>query len=202
VSEGLLGLFADQQRLLPHLHLPLQSGCDATLRRMARRTSRGEFSHLVSRVRELIPDVAISTDLMVGFPGETDAELAQSLEFVERMGFSRVHVFRYSIRQGTPAAAMPDQVSPAVSGARAARARDLARRLQNDFHRIFIGRTFPVLWEGFEVVGDRRRWSGLTPNYIRTLLEADEAVDLSNRVTDTVLGAVLPGAMLGSLPSG
>ncbi len=101
-------------RLLPHLHLPLQSGCDETLKRMARRTSRVEFSELVAEARRAVPDVAISSDIIVGFPGETDDEFEQSISLVEELAFSRLHIFRYSRREGTPAAKMVQSV-PAPS---------------------------------------------------------------------------------------
>ncbi len=197
VNGPLLELFANP-RLLPHLHLPLQSGCDDTLRRMARRTSQAEFARVVDLARTLIPDLSVSTDLMVGFPGETDAEFAESLAFVEHMEFSRIHVFRFSPRPGTPAAEMPAHPPGATAAARAARAREVARRLQDAFHRQYLGRTLGVLWEDFEPAPSGRRWSGLTPNYIRTVFETDSPVDLANRVTDTELVSVVPGGVSGA----
>jgi threonylcarbamoyladenosine tRNA methylthiotransferase MtaB len=109
------------ERLLPHLHLPLQSGCDATLRRMARRTSQVEFTRLVEAARLFIPDVSITTDIIVGFPGETEAEFVESLAFVEAMAFARLHIFRYSPREGTVAARMKGQVPPPVMQERSQR---------------------------------------------------------------------------------
>lgn len=186
-------------RLLPHLHLPLQSGCDATLARMARRTTVRGFADLIEAARRKIEDVSISTDIMAGFPGETDEEFEASIATVEALAFSRLHIFRYSRREGTRAAAMPDQVSGPVAEERSRRLHELGQRLASDFHRRFLGRRFHVLWEGGETHGDVLRWSGLTGNYIRVLTETDADVDLSNEITAVDLDACVPGAMLGSV---
>lgn len=187
-------------RLLPHLHLPLQSGCDATLRRMARRTTADGFRRLVAAARRSIPDLAISTDIMVGFPGETDDEFEASLACVEGLAFSRLHVFRYSRRDGTPAAEMPGQVPGDVAAERSRRMHELGARMMTDFHRRHIGRRLSVLWEDFETLGAARRWSGLTPNYIRVLSETDDTVDLANRITEVAIDSVVPGAVVGTIP--
>ena len=117
---------AGGRRVAPFLHLPLQSGCTQTLRRMRRPYTAGDFEGTVGMIRSLLPQVSISCDAIVGFPGETDAEFAESLELCRRIGFSRMHVFRYSARPGTPAATMPDQVDPAVMAARSAELRAVA----------------------------------------------------------------------------
>lgn len=115
-------------RVAPFLHLPVQSGSSSVLRRMGRPYDPAGFERLVARIRGELPQVAVSGDLIVGFPGETDEEFAESLAFVERVGFSRLHVFRYSARPGTPAAEMPDQVDPRVMAERSAAMRALAER--------------------------------------------------------------------------
>lgn len=184
-------------RVLPHLHLPLQSGCDATLARMARHTSQRQFSALLAAAREQIPDVGISTDVIVGFPGECDAEFEDSIEFVRAMAFSRLHVFRYSPREGTAAATMPGHVEPAAAAERSERMHDLGAVLEDRFRRGFVGRELEVLWESNEPFGDARRWSGLTGNYLRVVTEAPLESDLNNVIeATTVLGAV-PGALHG-----
>jgi threonylcarbamoyladenosine tRNA methylthiotransferase MtaB len=192
-------IFADP-RLLPHLHLPLQSGCDTTLARMARRTTLDDYTRLVETARLAVDDLSISTDIMVGFPGETDAEFETSLSAVEDLGFSRLHVFRYSPRPGTRAAAMPGQVPGPVIRSRSSRMHELGNRLARGFHRRFVGRRLDVLWENAEDLGEVRRWNGLTGNYIRVLTEAEPAVDLGNRITGVELEAVIPGGMLGAVP--
>lgn len=191
-------LFADP-RLLPHLHLPLQSGCDRILRRMGRKTTRHDYSELVASARSRIPNASISTDVMVGFPGETDSDFEESIAFVEAMGFSRLHVFRYSRRDGTPAATMPHQVAGPVSQARSRRLIDLGARMERAFNSGFVGSTLPVLWEGKDDLGSHLRWNGLTDNYIRVATETESDVDLTNLITPTRLITTIPGGTLGEI---
>jgi len=182
VSDELLTLWEDP-RLCRHLHLPLQSGCDETLRRMGRRYTSSEFSALVHRIRAAVPELAVTTDIIVGFPGETEAEFAQSKAFVERMAFARLHVFPYSPRPGTPAAQFPDQVPPAVKKQRAQCMRAVGERASWSFRQRFVGRTLPVLWEGTQerpgVV------SGLTDNYLRVYTAGEKG--LANTITSVRL---------------
>ncbi|NKB89977.1 MAG: tRNA (N(6)-L-threonylcarbamoyladenosine(37)-C(2))-methylthiotransferase MtaB [Acidobacteria bacterium] len=192
----LFDLWSDS-RLQPHLHLPLQSGCDATLARMARHTSQKDFSALLDAARARIPDLAISTDLIVGFPNECDAEFEESIGFVREMSFSRLHVFRYSRREGTAAASMDGQVSEQAIADRSARMHELGADLEERYRHDFIGRRMDVLWETEEQFGDDLRWSGLTGNYLRVLTETAPEVDLSNQVTPTKLRGRLPGALYG-----
>lgn len=190
----------EDDRVLPHLHLPLQSGCDATLARMARKTTVRGFADLVKAARTVNDDIAISTDVMVGFPGETSEEFASSIATVASLGFSRLHVFRYSRREGTRAATMPDQVPGPVATDRSARMHDLGERLASEFHHRFVGRRLDVLWEDAEEIRDQRRWSGLTGNYIRVLTETSAEIDLGNTITPVDLEVCVPGAVIGSIP--
>ncbi len=199
LGRDFFGLWQDT-RLLPHLHLPLQSGCDATLRRMARHTSQADFSALVAAARAAIPDLSITTDIIVGFPGETEAEFAESLAFVEAMAFAGLHIFRYSRREGTVAAKMKGQVSGKVAQARSRRMHSLNARLETHFRRRFVGRTLPVLWESSEPFGFGRQWSGLTGNYLRVVTPTAPDVDLNNKIIDTHLVDLAPAALQGQLP--
>ncbi len=199
LEAGFFKLWQDK-RLLPHLHLPLQSGCDATLRRMARRTSQAEFSRLVEVARATIPDLAITTDVIVGFPGETEAEFAASIAFVERMAFAKLHIFRYSRRAGTTAAKMRGQVPGQVQTERSRQMHELNSRLEDDFRRRFVGRTMPVLWESSEPYGFGRQWSGLTGNYLRVVTQTPTGLDLRNLVIETDLIDTAPASLLGRLP--
>ena len=165
-------------RLCRHLHLPLQSGCDATLRRMGRRYTTSEIMDLLDQARQRIPDLGVTTDVMVGFPGETDEEFEESLRFVRRAGFSRLHVFRYSRRPGTAAASYPDQAPAGVSVRRSALMQSLGKELSRQFHEGLLGRVFPVLWETRDVTSTM--WSGLTDNYARVTRES--TADLHNRI--------------------
>ncbi len=190
-------LWADDDRLLPHVHLPVQSGCDETLRRMARRTDQASFRRLVAQARRRVPDLSVTTDVIVGFPGETDAEFENSIAFIEEMDFARLHVFRYSPRELTAAMSMPGQVGPAVAQERSNRMHELAQELTSRFQRRFIGRTLPVLWEAAEPRAEGLRWSGLSDNYIRVVTDAPVGLDLHNRVTDTQIMESNPGSMTG-----
>jgi threonylcarbamoyladenosine tRNA methylthiotransferase MtaB len=190
-------LWEEEPRLLPHVHLPLQSGCDETLRRMARRTDQASFRTLVRQAREAVPELSITTDIIVGFPGESDMEFETSFSFVEEMEFAKLHVFRYSPREGTAAAMMPGQVLPRIVQERSNRMHALGAVYEADFKARFIGRTVPVLWESAEPRPECVRWSGLTGNYIRVVAETGKDIDLTNKVTETTLVRELPGAVLG-----
>ncbi|MBI5652089.1 MAG: tRNA (N(6)-L-threonylcarbamoyladenosine(37)-C(2))-methylthiotransferase MtaB [Chloroflexi bacterium] len=187
----LLDLWRDA-RLCRHLHLSLQSGSDAILRAMRRPYSTAQFARVVESARAKIPDVAITTDVIVGFPGESDAEFEQSRAFVEAMQFSRVHVFPYSIRTGTPAATMQNQVADAVKESRAKQMQTHADASARAFAQKFVGRTMDVLWESVNsqqstvnseqsTVNSQQMWAGYTDNYIR--VHADSDANLANRIT-------------------
>ncbi len=155
-------------RLARHLHLPLQSGCEATLKRMARKVTPETYARLLETTRKEIPDVAITTDIIVGFPGETESEFEESLSFVEEMDFSRGHVFTYSERPGTAAAKMPSPVPYPVRKSRNAQMREVLLKTERSYQNRFIGRHLTVLWESATVI-EPGRWAvcGLTDNYLR-----------------------------------
>ena len=187
-------------RLCRHLHLPLQSGCDATLRRMGRRTTGRDFAALISAARDAIPDLSVTTDVMVGFPGESEMEFAESMAFVEAMEFARLHIFRYSPRPGTRAASMPDQVPSAVAAGRSQQMRQTGARMEHAFRARFAGRTMEVLWETGTAQGNGWLWDGLTENYLRVVAPGGSA--LRNVITPTRLladtGDGLRGEILGA----
>jgi threonylcarbamoyladenosine tRNA methylthiotransferase MtaB len=158
------------RRLCPHLHLPLQSGCAETLRRMKRNASPGDFASVVDAARAAIPDLAVTSDLMVGFPGESEAEFGRSIDFVQRMRFARLHVFRFSPRPGTEAARLPDAVPPQEARHRAMWARLVGGREADFFAGSFLGREMDVLWEADTRGGMRR---GLTGNFLRVRVKSD-----------------------------
>ena len=160
--------------LCPHFHLSLQSGCDATLRRMNRRYDTARYEESCALLREYFDDPAITTDLITGFPEETEAEFAETLAFIGKCAFADMHVFPYSIRPGTKAAAMA-QVEKSVKEERAARAAAAARRMKADYLSRCVGKTFPVLFEGAETDGS----AGHAPNYTEVHIEEK---DLQNQV--------------------
>jgi len=177
LTPDLLALW-DDPRLCRHIHLPLQSGCDATLRRMARRYTAAQYRELVVAIRDRIPDVALTTDVIVGFPGETEAEFRQSSALIEELAFSRLHVFRYSPRPGTAAASAPDPVAPSVAQARGRALARLGRESALRYHRRLIGLEVTVLFEASREGREGRTWSGLTDTYVR--VTAPSADDLHN----------------------
>ena len=170
LSPALFHLLRSDERFAKHLHLPLQAGSDAVLRSMNRHYDTAEFARLIERVETEVPGIAVSTDIIVGFPGETEALFAESLAFVEQMNFARMHVFPYSRREGTPAARMDGQVPENIKKERVHRMETLAERKAAEFHAAFIGHTAEVL---FETQQDGV-WNGLTGNYIRAYTDATE----------------------------
>jgi threonylcarbamoyladenosine tRNA methylthiotransferase MtaB len=187
----------EDRRLCRHLHLPLQSGADAVLHRMNRRYTAPKFARLVQAAREAIPDLAVTTDVIVGFPGETAGEFAESLAFVESMGFARVHVFPYSLREHTSAAGMADQVPPPVKAERARAMRAVAEESARAFRQRFVGREMAVLWETSRHGEAGPTWSGLTDNYLR--VRTVSTADLTNRVMRTRLIQLAPGGLHGRI---
>jgi threonylcarbamoyladenosine tRNA methylthiotransferase MtaB len=167
----LLEPFEEDGRLCRHFHLSLQSGCADTLRRMRRPYSPDGFAELLATLRRAVPGLAITTDVIVGFPGESDGEFEESLAFVAACGFARVHAFPYSPRPGTAAAVMAGPVPHTVCRERMARMLDVADAGQQAFWAAQIGERVPVLWEC------RRdgRWQGTTDHYVRVRATDDPA---------------------------
>ncbi len=202
LPERFWELFADP-RLMPHLHLPLQSGADTVLRRMARRCRTTDFRALARAARAAVPDINLTTDIIVGFPGETEAEWRATLDFVAETGFGQVHVFPFSPRPGTKAASLPGPVDEPTRQRRSSELHDLAGRLKRDELARFVGRRLPVLVEGSPPIlgGDGVRPEGYTPNFHRVVIEAPARADLANRIVDARLDAVdaAGGHLLASL---
>ncbi|MBI4299636.1 MAG: tRNA (N(6)-L-threonylcarbamoyladenosine(37)-C(2))-methylthiotransferase MtaB [Chloroflexi bacterium] len=176
VTPELLALFADR-RLCRHLHMPLQSGSDAVLQHMRRRYTVADYRRAVETARAAIPDLSITTDVIVGFPGETDAEFEESIGFCEALSFAAMHVFPCSRRPGTAAARLAEQVPRQVKKERSERMIEAAREMACRFRQGFLGRTLEVLWEAREPAG---AWSGLTDNYIRVFAATERL--LANRL--------------------
>ena len=180
ISGELLELWGDE-RLCPHFHVPLQSGSDAVLERMRRRYTSEMYQDAVERVRARVEDVSITTDVIVGFPGETEDDFRRTVELCEAVGFSDMHVFPYSPRPGTSAAVYGGQVAPAVKAERVRTLMALASDQSRRFRGRFIGTERPVLWERTVDMSSVEVWSGLTDNYIRAYAPSSE--DIANRVT-------------------
>jgi threonylcarbamoyladenosine tRNA methylthiotransferase MtaB len=184
----------------PHLHLPLQSGCDETLGRMGRPYRVEQFAEIVSRARSLMPAFSLTTDVIVGFPGETDDEFEQSLEFCRKMAFSKMHVFRYSRRPGTPAASMPNQVNAQTLRERSERMRKLARQMRLEDARSRIGTQELALVERFREdgigVGSTASYHDVVVEGAGEVLSTHAPASLQPQVSLCTPGALVPYAGL------
>ncbi len=182
LGDGFFRLF-ENPRLLPHMHLPLQSGTDSVLRRMSRRCHTADFEQLVLQAKAAVPNFNVTTDIIVGFPGESELEWQQSLDFIDRMSFGHIHIFSYSARTGTKAANMPEQVDEAVKRSRSAELHELARRHQLANLRRSVGQTHAVLWEKVSrPPGKPAEISGYTPNYLRVCAPVSAGLEV-NRIS-------------------
>ena len=154
----------ENPRLMPHMHLPIQSGCDSVLRRMARRCKTAEFARLVDQARSALPLFNVTTDLIAGFPGETEQEWRQTMEFIASVGFGHMHIFPFSARAGTKAARLPDQLDGALKKARSREMHLLAAELKRRELSRHPGSRAEVLWEQ-QINADSGQWTGYTPHY-------------------------------------
>lgn len=194
IPENFFDLWYDS-RLCRHIHLPLQAGCDRTLKRMARRTRVDAFRQLVHDARRVMPAVGISTDIIVGFPGETDEDFEESLAFVQEMNFCHMHVFRYSPRPGTAAARMPDHVEKSVKQIRSAAMQELADQGRKAFYKNALHQTCEVLWEqSMEKADGTLWWQGLTDHYIR--VQAPAPRNLHNHILPVRLESIGTNGMV------
>jgi len=182
LPDGFWALF-DDPRLMPHLHLPIQSGADSVLRRMSRRCRSAEFRELIAQARTAVPGLNVTTDIIAGFPGETDDEWRQTLDFAAEMNFAHIHIFAYSPRAGTKAADMSGQLSREIKRTRSQQLHRIARESRRGVLEQAIGSEYEVLIEGRPeaAVEGSRSWSGYTPNFLRVELRDDAGADLENR---------------------
>lgn len=194
VEPRLLQLMASEPRLLRHLHLPLQSGCDKILRAMHRPYDTQRFSRLLADIREQVPDVAITTDIIVGFPGETEGDFAVTLDFAKKCGFAKMHIFPYSKRKGTPAAEMPQQVDEAVKSERAARLAQVDDALHQSTLAAMVGKVEEVL---FEQPVDAAHMEGLCGPYLRVV--AAGGAELANQIAKVKITGVQDDYLVGEL---
>jgi len=196
MTDGFIERLSRLPKICRHFHLSLQSGCDETLKRMNRKYTTGEYRRVVEKLREVFADVAITTDLIVGFPGETEEEFQKTVDFVEEIAFSAMHVFKYSQRTGTPAAKYENQIKPQVKDSRSKVITAIAQKNEEKFKKAFIGRSKPVLYEQpFD--GQKSLFEGLTDNYIRVVSESRE--DIKGKIIETVLAELKEDYMTGRI---
>ncbi|MBW9271873.1 MAG: tRNA (N(6)-L-threonylcarbamoyladenosine(37)-C(2))-methylthiotransferase MtaB [Candidatus Thiodiazotropha sp. (ex. Lucinisca nassula)] len=196
LQAGFWELFKNP-RLMPHLHLPLQSGADTVLRRMARRCRSDEYRSLITQARQSIEDFNLTTDIIVGFPGESEAEWQQTLDFVEEIGFGHLHIFAYSPRQGTKAASLPDPVNRDIKRQRSEALHQLGERMKRQTLESYLGQTLPILVEG----SVERGFGGYTPNYLRVEINSAADSKLVNRIVPVKLTAITQdgSALIGTV---
>ena len=174
VTEEFTRTLAGLRTICPHFHLSLQSGCDATLKRMNRRYTTEEYEKGCQILRKYFDRPAITTDVIVGFPQETEEEFAQTIEFLKRIHFYEMHVFKYSRRAGTKAAAMPDQIPEQIKGVRSDRLLALEQKMSEEFRKGFIGEKVSVLFEEMITVDGKEYLVGHTPEYVKAALPKEE----------------------------
>lgn len=181
ITDSMLDRFKAQSKFCPQFHLSLQSGCDETLKRMNRHYDTAFYEDLVTRIRRIFKDAAITTDIMVGFAGETEDEFNASLEFAKRIAFARAHIFAYSRRSGTVAAELKPQISNADKQKRSQLMAEITRKTEVDFLKGQIGNVCPVLFEKYE----NGKSEGYTPNYTRVLVDTE--TDISGKILNVLL---------------
>jgi len=176
VTESFAKRLSELPKICPHFHLSLQSGCDSVLERMNRRYTCTEFAEGVRILREYFEHPAITTDVITGFPGETEEEFAQTVEFLEQIKFFEMHVFPYSKREGTVAAAMPDQLTEKIKKERSARLLAMDRKYSEDYRRYYIGKEITVLFEQKQTIEGREYYVGHTPDYVKVAVLSKEDI--------------------------
>lgn len=186
VSDQLLSLMARSNSICPHLHLPLQSGSDSVLQRMGRGYSSAQFRELVAKISSATPDAFIGADVIAGFPGETDAEFNETVQLLEELPFSDLHVFPYSKRSGTRAAGMPEHISPHLVTERAARLRAIAAEKKRTFLQRFVGQELDVLVQQFDKSKGMCR--GISRNYLTVSFKGSAAL-INSEVSVRILNA-------------
>ena len=174
VTEEFAEALASMPKICPHFHLSLQSGCDAVLKRMNRKYTSGEYYEKCRILRKYFDAPALTTDVIVGFPGETEAEFQESYDFVDKVDFYETHIFKYSKREGTKAASMPDQVDEQIKAQRSARLIELGEKKRKAYEKKFIGRTVEVLVEEDAVIDGKNVQTGHTKEYIKIALDSEE----------------------------
>ncbi len=189
ITEEFAAGLASLPKFCPHFHLSLQSGCDETLKRMNRRYTAGEFRKRCELLREVFDNPAITTDVIVGFPGETEEEFARTRQFLEAIGFYEMHIFKYSRRAGTRADRMPDQIPEPVKTARSDELLSLERKLSLKYRKSFLGRSRDVLLEEKTVIGGREYMIGHTKEYVKAVVPYADG--LKNTVVEGTLSGMI-----------
>lgn len=194
VTEHFASELSKLDKICPHFHLSLQSGCDATLKRMNRKYTTKEYERGCELLRKYFVHPAITTDVIVGFPGETEEEFAQTKAYLERIHFYEMHIFKYSKRKGTHAAVMPDQIDEQIKAARSEKLIALGHDMSEEFRKFYIGKNEEVLFEEKAVIGDKEYFVGYTKEYVKVAKETDE--NLENQIVSGRVSGMLTDEIL------
>ena len=194
VTEHFASELSKLDKICPHFHLSLQSGCDATLKRMNRKYTTKEYERGCELLRKYFVHPAITTDVIVGFPGETEEEFAQTKAYLERIHFYEMHIFKYSKRKGTRAAVMPDQIDEQIKAARSEKLIALGHDMSKEFRKFYIGKNEEVLFEEKAVIGDKEYFVGYTKEYVKVAKKTDE--NLENQIVSGRISGMLTDEIL------
>lgn len=193
-TDEFIETVSKMEKVCPHYHLSLQSGCDKILKSMNRRYTTNEYKHIVNVLRERIPNVALTTDVIVGFPGENNQDFLETLNFLKEIELSQMHIFKYSPRKGTPAATMEDQVDPNTKHLRSESLINLSEKNFKFFAEKFKDKKLSVL---FEDCTKDQYWEGLSENYIRVLVKSEE--DISGQIKNVAIKDVFDNYVIGEI---
>lgn len=194
VTEHFASELSKLDKICPHFHLSLQSGCDATLKRMNRKYTTKEYERGCELLRKYFIHPAITTDVIVGFPGETEEEFEQTKAYLEHIHFYEMHIFKYSKRKGTSAAVMPDQIDEQIKAARSEKLIALGHDMSKEFRKFYIGKNEEVLFEEKAVIGDKEYFVGYTKEYVKVAKKTDE--NLENQIVSGRISGMLTDEIL------
>lgn len=194
VTEHFASELSKLDKICPHFHLSLQSGCDATLKRMNRKYTTKEYERGCELLRKYFVHPAITTDVIVGFPGETEEEFEQTKAYLEHIHFYEMHIFKYSKRKGTRAAVMPDQIDEQVKAARSEKLIALGHDMSKEFRKFYIGKNEEALFEEKAVIGDKEYFVGYTKEYVKVAKKTDE--NLENQIVSDRISGMLTDEIL------
>ena len=194
VTEHFVSELSKLDKICPHFHLSLQSGCDATLKRMNRKYTTKEYERGCELLRKYFVHPAITTDVIVGFPGETEEEFEQTKAYLEHIHFYEMHIFKYSKRKGTRAAVMPDQIDEQVKAARSEKLIALGHDMSKEFRKFYIGKNEEALFEEKAVIGDKEYFVGYTKEYVKVAKKTDE--NLENQIVSGRISGMLTDEIL------
>lgn len=194
VTEHFASELSKLDKICPHFHLSLQSGCDATLKRMNRKYTTKEYERGCELLRKYFVHPAITTDVIVGFPGETEEEFEQTKAYLEHIHFYEMHIFKYSKRKGTRAAVMPDQIDEQVKAARSEKLIALGHDMSKEFRKFYIGKNDEALFEEKAVIGDKEYFVGYTKEYVKVAKKTDE--NLENQIVSGCISGMLTDEIL------